>query len=176
MGTSALFQHRGYSSGCSWLSGRRMCQTCPGGCHSLRHDQMGLPVKQRQGSPSSSYPAPGHWSPSKAQRRNMTTGSEGRARGATCLLQSVWAIIPSTSTWETNWGEYCLVRTVFLLLYRIKSRLFHFVGLQDKSSTQLFVYQETTCLPFVKGLDCLWEILAWSFSFLPTEAYRRCRN
>lgn len=77
-------------------------------------------------------------------------------------------IIPSIPTWDTRWEEHCSARKARLLLYGIKSCLFDFVRLQDKSGPQLSVYQETTCLPFVKGLDCLWEISVWSCSILYT--------
>lgn len=48
-----------------------------------------------------------------------------RGRRPTCLLvQSVMrAIILPTQTWKTSWGEYCLVRVAFLLLYRMKNSL-----------------------------------------------------
>lgn len=47
-----------------------------------------------------------------------------RGQRPTCLLvQSVMRTsIPPTQTWKTRWGEYCLVRVAFLLLYRMKNR------------------------------------------------------
>lgn len=126
-----------------------------------------FPVRQRQETSSSLCPTLGFWPPSQTQKRDMTTRADGSR--PTCLLQSVEGIIPSTPTWKKSWEEHCLVKMFFHPLYKIKSYLFHFVGLQDQSSTQLFAWQEATCLSFVKRFDCLREILVWSCSILPTE-------
>lgn len=138
---------------------------CPGGCNPRRWSAaMWLPVKSLFLPPSTRALA--------SFRDPKRHDHQVRQCGDHLLRQSAGFIIPLIRIWQPSWGEFCLVRMAVLLLYRMKSCLFHFVKLQDKSSIQFFVYQGTTCLPFVKGLDCLWEILVWNQSIPPTEEGR----
>lgn len=131
-----------------------------------------FPQKQRQGSPSSFCPTPGRWPPSEPRGKTWLPNQRAEAHlliSAVCYEDHY----PTHPNLEDKLRRVLFGKSGFFAVVQNEKQFFILLDFRMNQVHIFLLSKRSPIYHFVKGLDCLWEMLVWSHSIPPTEG---CRN